>query len=332
MGSDPANPLCVGGVCVQCTETASEVCEGGTPICDDATNTCGPCTAHEQCGEAACNLFTGACLPEDAVVHVGLGQEFLDLMSAVSSFAVGTEGTIIVHQENYTDSVVVAGGRTLAFLAYAGDYPIWDNVGVSNRQLTVNDAVVLLDNLELSAYLAPDDVPLHVSGGDLWIDRSQIVQNDGGIVVDGGALVLRNSFVEGDVETIGIEVIDATASLIYSTVANSTFSSIPALSCTGASAVDIRNSIVVSQGGPRGDELSCGSVSLIGSATESVVGGFDAGWFVDFNGGDFHLTPSGAATFANIAVWHDGDPATDIDGDPRPAVDGTPDHAGADRP
>jgi hypothetical protein len=131
---------------------------------------------------------------------------------------------------------------------------------------------------------------------------------------------------------IGVEVLDASASVLYSTVTASTFGTTPALGCTMPVAVDVRNSIIVSQGGTSPDELSCAAATIVASATEADVGPFNAGWFVNFNGGDYHLTASGTATFADLASWSTGDPSTDIDGDLRPTVDGTPDYAGADVP
>jgi hypothetical protein len=104
------------------------------------------------------------------------------------------------------------------------------------------------------------------------------------------------------------------------------------LRCTTPVAVEIRNSIVVTQGGTPPDELSCGSASVATSATEVDVGNFVIGWFGNYNAGDFSLSGTGATTFADIAVWEAGDPATDIDGDLRPDVDGSPDYAGADVP
>jgi hypothetical protein len=52
-----------------------------------ATNTCVPCVAHDQCGGAACNLYSGACLPADRVFDVGgATPDFMSLSEAVASF------------------------------------------------------------------------------------------------------------------------------------------------------------------------------------------------------------------------------------------------------
>ncbi|MCX4239113.1 hypothetical protein [Paraliomyxa miuraensis] len=265
-------------------------------------------------------------------MHVGPGQTYTTIGAAVSSFDMMTEGTIIVHQANYDEAVTVDGGRVLALLANAGDTPTLALIAGGAPQITVGDATVLLDGLRLSGNA--DDVGLVVDGGQAWVDRTRIVQNSGGGLVAQNAaeLTLRNCFVGGGTDVIGVEVVDASASVLYSTISASTFGMTPALSCTTPLAVDVRNSIIVSQGGTSPDELSCAAATIVATATEANVGPFSAGWFVNFNGGDYHLTASGTSAFADVANWNTGDPSTDIDGDPRPSIDGTADHAGADVP
>jgi hypothetical protein len=334
-GVDPSLPLCVGGACVQCTEANATACTGKTPVCDEASNTCVPCTAHDQCGEAACNLYVGACLPADAVVHVGPGEEHATLGEAVAVFGPEEQGTIVVHAGTYNEAVTVGSGRVLAFLAAPGDLPLWILAPSTTPQLTAGPGTtVLVDGLQLSGNGSSADPGVLVNGGQAWLDRTRVVQNSGGGIVaqSNAELVLRNCFVGGGTEVIGVEVIDASARVVYTTVVASTFMSTPAFGCTSPGMVDIRNSIVVSQGGSSPDELSCAGADVVTSATEADVGSADILWFVDFNGGDFSLSGTGATTFADIAQWQTGDPLTDIDGAPRPASDGTPDHAGADIP
>jgi len=119
---DAGLPICADGSCVECTPDAEDACDGTTPLCDGATDTCVGCSDHDQCGDAACNLFTGACLPtvDGAVVHVrGPKPDFMTLTAAVDSFDPMAEGTIIVHHEgvSYDEAIVVDEGRVLAFLA-----------------------------------------------------------------------------------------------------------------------------------------------------------------------------------------------------------------------
>lgn len=337
-GIDPGLPLCVGGACVACTAENPAACTGLTPICDDATNTCVPCTEHGQCGEAACNLFTGACLPADAVVHVGAGQDFSTIGAAVDSFDVMTEGTIIVHGGDYNESVTVDGSRVLAFLAAElgpkVEPPRWIRSAGTLPQLTVADATVLMDGLQVSGNQSSTPPGLRVDGGRAWVDRSRIVGNDGGgIVAESAAeLVLRNCFVgDGNTNsTDAITITGATLTMLYTTAgaAANTGMAARALYCDGGGQADVRNSILVSF--DAGPAVECPGLTIADSATETELGMLSSTWFEDYGTGDFHLTMSAPIAIANAARWETGDPPTDIDGDPRPAVDGSPDYAGAD--
>jgi hypothetical protein len=344
---DPAAPVCLGDACVQCTAAAPEACTNPTPVCDDATNTCVPCTAHDQCGEAACNLYTGACLPGDAVVHVGgATPDFATLELAVASFVGdGAEGTVIVHAgPSYDESVTVDANRVLAFLAADGDVPQWIESAVGDLpQLAVTEgSTVLMDGMQLSSNSSSMTPALRVTGGRAWLDRSRIVQNTGGgILAETGAeLTLRNCFVgDGTNGANGLTVDGAAADVVYSSLGAGVdnFEDVFPVFCNGAVDVSIRNSLLVSFDNPV--ELSCGTAMVTNTASESLIpgtgnvalGDVGATWFVDIDTGNFHLdTPP--AILASTAQWNTGDPPTDIDGDLRPTDDGSPDYAGADVP
>ena len=340
-GVDPGLPLCVGGACVQCTAAAPEACTGTTPLCDDATNTCVPCTEHGQCGEAACNLYTGACLPGDAeaIAHVGPGQEFASLTLAVASIPADAEGTVVVHQANYDEAVTVDGNRTVAFLAAEGDSPVWGLLAGGMPQLTVPmGSTVLVEGMQLSGNA--NDLGLRVDGGRAWVDRSRIVQNSGGgVLAEAGAeLTLRNCFVGGSVNNVAaLAVTGATATITYVT-AGAGFGTATALTCDVAATVDTRNSLFVSEDAG-GDEVQCPGATIEHSAAELDLGGTNVAlgdmattWFTAYGTGDFGLTAMHPVAIDTAAQWQTGDPTTDIDGDPRPAVDATPDYAGADVP
>ncbi|MCX4247134.1 right-handed parallel beta-helix repeat-containing protein [Paraliomyxa miuraensis] len=333
------HPLCVDGRCVQCTAEDATVCDAQSLVCDAQSGECVPCTEHEQCGEAACNFYTGACLPGDAVVHVGgATPDFVAINAAVISFPSGTEGTIIVHPGDYNESVTVSDGRTLAFLAAelgpGVEQPRWVRSSGTSPQLTVVDATVLVDGLEImgNASTAPPGVQL--DGGWAWVDRSRIVQNNGGGILaqNGATLTLRNSFVGGyvaDVDAIALN--GSSLDMLYTTVAAGVplVTNARALFCEGAATASIRNSILLSV--DTVPEVECTGATLNSSATEAGVG-FMASWFAGYGVGDFHLTAAGQAVFADIAQWQLGDPPTDIDGDTRPSTDGSTDYAGADAP
>lgn len=337
-GLDPGAPLCVGGACVQCTPENPVVCDDQLLLCDEGTNACVSCTEHDQCGSGACELAVGRCFPEDFVVHVDFdgGQDYASVVLAVNVIDDGTHGVIVVHDRDDGlgyQGTAIDGGKTVALLAAPGEAPIIQGTGGNpGVRATGAGTIVYMDGLSVSGNAG--GLGVLVDGAFAWADRSRIVQNTGGGVLaqTGAELTLRNCFSGGGTEAIGLEVVDASATVVYSTITASTFGATPALGCTTPVAVDLRNSIVVSQGGTSPDELSCASATVVNSATEADVGGFNLGWFTDFNTGDFSLSASGATTFGDIAQWTTGDPLTDIDGDPRPVADGTPDYAGADVP
>lgn len=345
-GKEPGLPVCAGGACVQCTADKAGACGGKTPVCDEGTNTCVPCTAHDQCGGAACNLFTGACLPVDAVVHVGGPKsDYPMLQAAVDSFAAEMEGTIIVHAGTYNEAVTVSGGRVIGLLAASGELPEWLRTMDPNApQLTVGvGTTVLLDGLQLSGNDSSDDAAVLINGGRAWLDRSRVIGNPGGGIVaqSNAELVLRNCFVGGSVNGVAALVInDATAAVGYTTIIGGLGSLAEGLSCTSGATVSVADSIVLLQSDnpavtcdPAIFDHSASEVVLPGTANENV-GSFDdlSDWFTNVATGDFALSMTGAVVFADIAVWQAGDPPTDIDGDPRPTTDGTSDYAGGDVP
>jgi hypothetical protein len=292
-GLDPGAPLCVGGACVQCTAAALEACTGKTPVCDDATNTCVPCTAHNQCGDAACNLFTGACLPADAVVHVGPGQRLTTLNAAIDSFAEGVEGTLVVHQGSYNEAATVDGGRVLAFLANDGDLPLWILAPSSSPQLTVGDATVLMEGIELSGNGSSTHPGVRVDGGRAWLDRGRIVQNtSGGVLAEGGAeLVLRNCFVgDGSYGANALTIDGASARVLYTTLGTGfdNFDDVFPLSCANPIDVTVRNSVLVSFDNAAG-EIACAMADVTNTASETMIpgmgnaalGDIEADWFID---------------------------------------------------
>ncbi|MCX4247133.1 right-handed parallel beta-helix repeat-containing protein [Paraliomyxa miuraensis] len=339
-------PLCVDGRCVQCTAEDATVCGVQGLVCESGE--CVPCTEHEQCGEAACNFYTGACLPGDAVVHVGGAMpDFMTINAAVISVPSGAEGTIIVHPGDYNESVTVNGGRTLAFLAAelgpGVDPPRWIRSAGTSPQLTVGDATVLIDGLAITGNLSNAPPGVQINGGQAWVDRSRIVDNNGGgIVAESGAtLTLRNSFV-GDTTNgaNALTVTSSTARVIYTTLGSGFdgFGDAFPILCTAPNEVTVRNSLLVSFD-DAGGEISCSEATVENTASETLIpgmgnaalGNLGMSWFADATAGDFHLQ-SPPLELADVAQWQVGDPTTDIDADARPAADGSPDYAGADVP
>jgi hypothetical protein len=339
-GADPALPLCVRGGCVACTPENPAVCDQALLVCDDESNACVRCEAHGECGSGACELAAGTCFPPGVVVHVDGdgGQDFLSVAAAVASVGAGQYRVIVVHElemDAEYGMVTINNGKTIALLAAPGEHPIIRGTGMGNPGVRVEGVgtVLYMDGLRVSQSAAQG---LVVNGAFAWVDRSRIVQNTGGgVLAQGGAdLTLRNCFVGGggalDVDAVTVN--GSTLEMLYTTAGGGAVlgGRARALFCEGANAASVRNSILVSAD-PM-PEVECPGAALTTSVTEGDVGMLNAMWFTGYATGDFHLTASGAAAFADIAEWKAGDPVTDIDGHPRPAVDGTPDYAGADVP
>lgn len=351
-GLNSDTPVCHVESCVQCSELNNAACGGTTPVCDIEDGVCRACDGHEQCGEAACNLFTGACLPtndeiEGAVVTVGPGQQFDRLEDAIGSFTdPEAQGTIVVHGGgSYDEAGTVGGARVVAFLANDGDLPRWTRVGGGDSpQLTIEGATVLIDGIRISGNGSTTDPAILVDGGRAWVERGRIVQNSGGgiVVQNSGELVVRSSFVGvGNSDGNTLEIDGASAEVLYSTVGIGAgiFAEVFPVLCSGDATISIRNSLLVSVDGEGGAEVSCSAATVTNTASETLIAGrgnvalgeVGADWFLDFYGGDYHLE-NPPPMLATVAVWEDGDPPTDIDGDPRPDTDGTADYAGADVP
>ena len=338
-GLDSNTPVCNAGACVQCTELNNAICGGTTPICDIENNMCVACTEHAQCGEAACNFFTGACLPPPDPMF-GSPENGNELSAAVNN--IDEEGTIILRFENenpYDRAITIDAGRTIAFLADDGDSPIWALTAGGSPQLTVTDATVLISGIEFSSNVSTTDPALLVDGGQAWVDRGRIVLNQGGgiEVENSGTLVLRSSFIGSVIDTTTVGIQASTVDILYSTLGAS-LGDTAAIQCDGASSVTLRNSLVVSRADTQ--EVICSSLTASYTAAEMMLegdtnvslGDMDTNWFLDYNGGDLHLTGNAPDEIATTAQWQNGDPTIDIDGQPRPSTDGAEDVAGADIP
>jgi hypothetical protein len=57
---------CVDGSCGSCRNSATD-CSGSTPVCD--AGACRACSAHSECASDLCDVMTGACVAETAIVY-----------------------------------------------------------------------------------------------------------------------------------------------------------------------------------------------------------------------------------------------------------------------
>jgi len=346
--ADAGAPLCIEGVCAQCTAEDDAACGEITPICDADTNTCVGCAEHEQCPDSgACNIAEGNCFDLAATVYVDGNN--LDCGNADGSEANGycslgealvnggSEPLIRVYARDgdasYQESTSLIG--TAAIFAIAGEGPVLQGFNGNPAILVGGGGLLFLRGMVVSGSPAEG---IRVNGTQAWIEKSRIINNSGGgIVVDGGgSLVLENSFVGGNTNDVdALVVTDGSATVTYSTLAGGALAS-NALSCDPGAMVDVRNSLLVSRQSE--DEVVCDEAALSNNALEmDVVGNTslgempDTSWFASYMSGDFSLSGAHPLAIEAAAIWLDGDPETDINGDARPTTDGMPDFAGADR-
>lgn len=336
-------PLCMDGECVLCTADDTSLCDIDAPLCDEDVNECVECLQHADCGEAACNLFTGACLDAN-ILHVGGPMADVASIQEALGMTGGEPSTIILHDGIYEESVEVGGGQAVGILAFDGASPEWTKSTENLPQLLIPDGgTVVAEGVQVVSRLLLSSFPaVHVYEGRAWFDRMNLNSSGGALVASGSSeVVLRNCFLGGSIGATVIDVYDSSVDIIYSTIGASIGTS-TGIECDGAAAVVLRNSIVVSL--DDSPEIVCAGITASNSATESMlagtsnvaVGDLDTTWFLGglgaYNSGWFSLASAGDLLFANVAVWESGDPPTDIEGDPRPTADGDMDHAGADIP
>jgi hypothetical protein len=322
-------------------------------LCDEESGECVPCTEHGQCEAGACAKAEGTCFAAGALVlHVDEDMSapeeyYASVGTAVGAVEDGGVAVIVVHAIDdgspYTGAPRIAGGKTIALLAAPGEQPTL--LGVSNPGLRVEGVgtVVYMEGLALAG--STTSLGLQVTAATAWVDRSRIVDNNGGgILAESGAtLTVRNSFVGQDASSrVSIAVSESNAQLLNNTVIGGFGMNTEALECTGVYDVDVRNSIFATLSSTA--EMNCLGAAVSFSAAETNPGGEGsiaigpvdetvmADFFAEYATGNYHLGAEGLTVFDGIAQWQLGDPATDIDGDARPTTNGAADYAGADVP
>lgn len=335
--ANPSLPVCdVGsGACVQCLAGGDvSACEGTTPVCDGETNTCVGCKWHEECPETACRMATGECFAGD-VIDVGDATQIDDAIEIIQA---GTGmGVIYLQASSTTNSVTVPAGVVVAILGDGQSSSQWQGNNGSSGLTVAAGAEVYVQGVRIAA--TPNSWGILSSGG-LWIDRSAVVNNYGGVGVATGSVVIRNSFVGGDtLDVAAINVQGGTANISFTTL-GAGFGVSTALLCANGSSVTVTNSLLVSRG--TDDVVQCPNADITLSAIEQqqvgdnvMLGALDTAWFTNYAASDFHLSGTHPAEIETAASWQPGDPLVDplvdIDGDPRPQ-DASPTAAGADLP
>jgi hypothetical protein len=334
------------GACVACTPANAGACEGTTPVCDGATNECGPCGFHEQCPGTACEIATGACFSDACVVEVdgddGADADYDNIQAALTDGCV-----VIVHELDgidvpYLEALAVDGitVSTVAIVAADGEEPVVQGVGGNPALSIAGGASAYVQGL---AFRNSAAAGILVDGANLYLDRAAIGNNTGGGLALANAAngQLRNCFIGGNgggaPGSRGLHVNGSTLELLYSSVARNDAGADDSLFCSLTSTVSVRNSILVGRDSP---SINCTPLTATYSVFDEAIPGegneavaaINNNWFDDVFAGDLHLTGAGATQFADVAQWAEGDAASDIDGDPRVAVVGGMEHAGADVP
>lgn len=180
---------------------------------------------------------------------------------------------------------------------------------------------------------------LRAEGCRLVARRTVVRGSDRGVTgLAQGRIELINSIVGGSVEHEIFLEDGAALTGLYATIVRKDAKAGALLHAPKAE-VTLRNSLLAAEGDLGGSILK-GIFSMTNSAYTSaglqgtgnrLLSNKISGLFVDWAGDDFHVLGAGTA-LRDVAVWQDGDPATDLDGDPRPTLSGLPDQAGADRP
>jgi hypothetical protein len=343
--------VCVDGLCVECAEGKEEACVELTPVCDDATNICVGCSAHEQCPDSACNLAAGNCIDPANIVHVegdtlpgncaaADGSESMPYCTIQEAINNGpTEPLIIIHEQAgddpYTEALNLQ--NAFAFFGAPGESPILQGTNNSPAITVTGSGTLFARGLTISG--TPNmQAGLSVAGGQVWADSCRLNNNaGGGITVDGGgALMLENSFVSGSADSPALRVSDGTFELLYATLGLPPSLGGPALECTDGSLSTVRNSLITST--EADPEVDCPNLTITGSALEIsqgdnvALGNLDVGWFGGYLAGNYLLSGTHPAAIDTAATWQTGDPPTDIEGDARPTAGGSSDAAGADVP
>ncbi|MEZ4384770.1 MAG: hypothetical protein R3A79_25800 [Nannocystaceae bacterium] len=242
------------GLCVECSAEDASACSGVSPVCDAATNTCVACTEHEDCKSGACNLFTGACFPGDALYvdkSVAPGgcagatgaedKPYCEIQDAVATVG-KNEPTIIWVKPaatSYASKVTVESARIVAIRSTNNSRARLEVSDTDSFQIS-QGGVALLDRLQIG--YSSEDRGVFCSGGKLWADDSWVVdRGDVGVdAMSGCALWLRRAKIEGN-EQGGIRIVGGELHLENTFIVNNGWdgSLVGGVSTSAATQVDV---------------------------------------------------------------------------------------------
>ncbi len=352
-------PICdTTGRCVQC-QTNTHCPDPLLPLCDETTGSCVACTAHDQCpGDAACNLITGECFPEDTVYDASDAATLTSLLNmhiAGDAWVTIRLSETILSNYSYTAEL----SNTLAILG-ANDEPAQlTNTALNTILAFGGNGTMFLDNLRLrdaGTCLGLVGATAHVTNatfsdcttalsaqssstatlssidsisGDISISSSTATLSsinvvEGTVIATSGAEIdIVNAMLFAGVDSVALSSTSSTTRISYSTIYAYNATGFYAVTCSGMPPI-VTASIVAN----RGDEAPFQCAPDIEDGRSVVETNSNTDHFGSTAEADLHLTPAGFAHFGAIP-WQEGDPEVDFDGEPRRSGQNYP---GADVP
>ncbi|MCA9717070.1 MAG: hypothetical protein H6713_33185 [Myxococcales bacterium] len=224
---DPMTPACdaASGYCVECTATQSGACTNpNESICNPYTQQCDACFEHSQCASMACNIETGICFPASNVIWVKARQNcagedgseenpYCSLAYAIEQHAeVNTPITFkLLHEDDahrQTDSIIIDGDFRIAIVngeEGGSPMPIISTLVTEDSALVVGtDAYVFIDGVRFHENPQEIAQPMIVLEGNsrLYIDRSQMTDNNSLAWAKQGELHIRRTTIAGNAEGV----------------------------------------------------------------------------------------------------------------------------------
>jgi len=191
-GVDGALPVCSPeGACVECSADDAALCLGNSPVCGD-DNACTGCTQHDQCGQSACNLETGACFPSEYVYYVdraaacdgAIGTMEMPFCKISDGLAKMNEDltvqyTIKIKGGNYLeDPLFVPDTAVVALTRWGDTSPKIRALDDTGPTLTIaNGSKVFIDRLAFNSNDSNDGIVCATAS--VWIDDTRIASNKG---------------------------------------------------------------------------------------------------------------------------------------------------------
>lgn len=367
-----------GGDCVGCGAVDHAVCGEATPVCGAAGGclacTAHAQCPDSACHLGADDPLLGRCFLPDEVIYVdnevpcpGLGTQESPACSMATAAATIEPGDARVLRISggtpYLERAVFTGAMTVAIIG-EGSPVLRGHVGQQAATLIFEDGVIAyVRGVELEGNALTHGAMCNFSSlriedsrirnNDGWgvfdfdpcmleLERVVVAGNeDGGVRVSGGALTLVNSTVALNgigASSSGVRILNAEASILYSTIAGNNGSGADSIECVGATGM-LRNSIVTGVDAfsialdcfPLMMSHNAVDAANFASGTNVQVGPYNASYFSSPAQGDMRLSAPPLTPFGGVALWVEGDPERDAGGTLRP-TNGSLGYAGIDEP